>query len=144
MSVPGFAAEASLLKTQQAYRGYCGTAGAGAAWGVVPSAPLCGSDCWLGCTIGSGVACGPACVLGIGVCVTSGGILCELGLGFCLLACGGQVVDCILNCPDCPGGGGGGPPECCQAGTSCRCGGRCVPGRGCIGGRCLRPTEECP
>jgi hypothetical protein len=32
---------------------------------------------------------------------------------------------------------------CCPAGSSCKCGGLCVPGVGCVGGQCLEPGESC-
>src|SRR5262249_37910519 len=37
----------------------------------------------------------------------------------------------------------GGGPACCPFGSSCKCNGRCVPGMGCVDGKCLKPGESC-
>jgi len=60
MGTPGFAAEASLYRSRQPYRGYGGTAGDGGAGSVIP-AQLCGVDCMLGC-VGAGVGCLAPCL----------------------------------------------------------------------------------
>lgn len=128
MNIPGYAAEASLYKTRRMYRGPTGTFGAGAAPHIITAALDCGDKCALESEV-----CTLACAVG------SGGF----GLFVCLLACGVQFADCLSNCPS-NGSGGGGLHLCCPYGTTCRCGGKCVPGKGCVGGVCLRPNQECP
>jgi len=131
MNMPGFAAEASIYKTRISYRGRCSVlspARLGA--GMVPQQISCEENCQV-----QGAACVGAAVVG-----------CPFwAVPICLTLCGIAFASCLDSCPS--GGGGGGPPPpppCCPLGRSCRCGGRCEPGRGCVGGVCLGPREQCP
>jgi hypothetical protein len=124
MSLPGFTAHSSLYKSKNSYTSGVSTHLAlGPDAGLVPQLLDCSGKCAVAWEI-----CNLSCTLGF------------LGNPICLGACLFQFVDCLDSCPD---GGGGGPPSCCPPGTSCRCGGRCIPGKGCIGGTCLRPGEHC-
>ena len=116
MGVPGFAAEASLYKTNTSYRSAKSPTYSRPA--LVAPQLSCGADyaaCLFFCAFGGGVVCAAACTL--------------------------KLVECLESEPH---GGGSGPPSCCAPGAFCSCGGRCVPGKGCIGGTCLRPGERCP
>jgi hypothetical protein len=123
VNTPGFAAEASLYKTGQAYRGYNGMANGAAARGVVAQQ----LDCQGSCALQYG-----ACLL------TTGGIA--------AIVCYGLFVYCMINCPQPGGGGPPPPPECCPPGS--RCCGECVVlpngGEVCRNGKCVRSNQGCP
>ena len=122
MSTPGFAAEASLYKTRQVYRGFGPGLGRDAALNVVPQLS-CSDTCWVYYGL---------CLLGSG------------GNPLAAAACFAGFLFCEVTCPSGGGGGGGGGPLCCPQGTTCRCGGTCVPGKGCVDGVCLGPHQQCP
>jgi len=124
MTLPGFTADASLYRTMNLYRsGISANTSTGPRAGLVSPQLDCGLICF-----GEFLACAAGCAFLDPLCDAG----CAITYGLCL-----------ANCPSSGGGGGGGPPPCCPLGTSCRCGGRCVPGKGCIGGACLRPGESC-
>jgi len=143
MSVPGFAAEASLYRSRRVYSGYVGAERSDGT-SIEPSiAQLCGTQCYEACL---GLVGATQCLACWAAAETCSGFWCWFAYAACLLVCGGQTVDCLLNCPECGGSGSGGPPECCGEGRTCSCGGRCVPFEGgyrCVGGTCLGPHERC-
>lgn len=122
MKVPGFTAEASLYKSTRLYHGYSGRTRLDTASDVVPAQ----SDCE--------IACGIADVVCLAACTFLGPFA-----PLCWAGCTAATVVCLSECQ-----GGGGPPPCCPLGKSCRCGGTCVPGKGCVDGMCLGPNEVCP
>src|SRR5262245_45478229 len=128
MNVPGFTSEASLYKTSQSYRGPRSRPAGDAASSTVVTLQLdCSDKCaltWQLCNLG---------------CAFASSWL----LPFCLAGCGVRFGICLDDCPD-GGGGGGGQPSCCPPGKSCKCGGTCVPGMGCVDGVCLGPKQVCP
>ncbi len=130
MNIPGFAAEASLYKTGQSYRGSKGVSGVGTASPIVAAQTSCIDSCWQQYGLCAGL-----CLLTF----NPGAIAaCEFG-------CWVKNLFCQANCP--VGGGGGGTPECCPFGRTCRCGGKCVTVNGrlsCVDGVCLGPHEQCP
>ena len=113
MILPGFTADASLYRTMNLYRsGPLANTLIGPGEGLVSLQLDCGLSCaatWTVCNVGCALSLDP----------------------FCLVGCGVNFVDCLENCSS-GGGGGGGPPSCCPPGKSCQCGGRCVPGKGCM------------
>jgi hypothetical protein len=148
MKVPGFVGESALYRTTRTYRGYGGTTVGDGSQSVVP-AQLCGADCYIACAGLQGGLCSVPCAIAIATC--AGGItapLCFITLGFCLVACGGQVIDCILGCPSCSSGPPPPPPPptCCPPGRP-RCCGSCRPrpdGTGTIcDGTCIGRGEQC-
>lgn len=117
MNIPGFAAEASLYRTNSRYRSAKSPTYSRLA--LVTPQLSCGETldlCLLECAFGGGIFCAAGCFISLVECLESSG-----------------------------GGGGGGnpPPSCCGPEAFCGCGGRCVPGKGCIGGKCLRPGDRC-
>jgi hypothetical protein len=157
MNLPGFTAESSAYRTHNHYRSTAGGSFLGdEGAGVIPQG--CG---WL-----EGILCGALIATGTVVCTASCLASVEAG-GFPCWACWSAfLVGSAAACWDCipawmqsiinefesgggdggsGGGGGGNPPPapCCPINTTCRCGGRCVPGKGCVGGKCLRSTEVC-
>jgi hypothetical protein len=133
-SLPGFAAETTLYRTNRQYRALAGNSQS-TALGVLPADAT--GDCLLGC----------AALLPFGVvgCGFIGVLFGPIGLGVCGTLLGGAFAACALGCnavrpPP--------PPECCPVGSTCSCGGQCMPlaggGQVCVGGLCLRPGEECP
>jgi hypothetical protein len=155
MHIPGYTAEASLYKTNNHYRFAAG--GSFLSNGNTTVTP---QDCgWV-----KGITCGVSIPFGIalctGICVSGGPALCYgcwFGalpgslFAFCKDCITGWMRDLIdsyesggSNVIGRGGGGGGGPPPCCPQGTSCKCGGTCVPGRGCVDGVCLGPRQHCP
>lgn len=154
MRLPGYTADAAVYRTNNHYRLAGSLSGDGPA-SVVPQ----------GCGWVEGIVCGA--VIGIGTVICTASCLASPALGgFPCWACwaaflGGSSAACwdcipawmqaIINefgsgggSGSGGGGGGIGPPPCCPQGRSCRCGGKCIPGRGCVGGMCLGPKEECP
>jgi hypothetical protein len=102
MNMPGFAAESSLYKTAQVYRGYSGVASS--AGGLAPAQQSCGFSCILGCAIAGG-GCAEGCLTAFLGTSTANPL--EAGIAgtvlvACLLAnCGLALGDCIFNCPGC-------------------------------------------
>jgi hypothetical protein len=156
MNLPGFTAEAAVYKTPNLYRLSAGGAFLGDGnTNVTPQ----------GCDWVDALVCGTVIAIGTVVCTASclaspaaGGIPCwacwTAFLGGSSAACWDCIpawMQAIINDLGSGGGGGngggggggGGTYTCCPIGRSCRCGGRCVPGRGCVGGTCLGPKEEC-
>jgi hypothetical protein len=118
MNVPGFAAEASLYRTRQAYHGSNLAADVAQVGGVVPS-QICGQDCYLACASVAG-ACGIGCFTSL---LTPGTFVFPEGAGVLLaaclsLVCGFSLGGCLLNCPPCPPPkpGPGGQPDCTSTG----------------------------
>ena len=124
MALPGYAADASLYRTRQSYRGaYSGPIGADGRT-VLSQQVDCNTLCaikWQVCNIG---------------CATSSGPLVFL----CLAACGAAFGLCLNGCPSGGNGGGGGgtPPEC---GLGRRCCERDENGRCTI---CIPNNASCP
>lgn len=128
MRLPGFAAEASMYKTNYLHRGSSGINGVDAA--LVHAAQTGGS-------------CEQACANQWNNCEED--CLVYIIFGFqgwlpCHVKC---LIDNYRCEAGCDSGGGGGPVPCCPLGTNCKCGGACVPGKGCVGGQCLGPHEQC-
>lgn len=125
MSIPGFAAEASLYKSGRAYRCY---GGANSATGVL-AASLCTEACEGVVAVCEGL-CGwwnPFCTAGCAL----WGLVCE---GVCSQAAGGGGGG------NGGGGGGGGlPPACCPS-TRPHCCGSCA--RGKCNGTCIDPLRQ--
>jgi hypothetical protein len=134
MTLPRFTAETSLYKTRSSYRGRCSALSLGRPGGrMVPQLVSCEDNCKV-----QGLACLGAAVVGCP----------PWAVPICVALCAGAFASCVDSCPSSGDGGNGGgpppPPPCCPLGRSCRCGGRCVPGKGCVGGVCLGPREQCP
>lgn len=125
MPIPGYTAEASLYMTGRSYRG---NSTPGSSPGAMVVAQQ-GAGCTVSCD--DWISCNNKC----------GGWPPGLSNYGCWLDCLKPTVDC-LNSAACFGGPPP-PPPCCPIGTTCRCGGECVPGKGCVNGECLRPTESC-
>ena len=108
MNIPGFAAQASLYKSGQAYWGLGG--GGNTAPRVVAA-----------------LLCEPGCALDVGLCVL--GCIPDLN-PICVTTCVVAGVKCLNGCGG-GGGAGGGAKGCCPIGKKC-CG-QChrVPERGC-------------
>lgn len=135
MSIPGFSGEGSIYKTNSLYRHVAGAIfPSDGSTSVVPQ----------GCGWFEQVVCGGFIGEGILLC----GALCVGGPEACLACWAGVLGGAYDLCKGCipasGGGGGGGPALCCPLGASCRCGGRCVPGQGCVDGVCLRQNQRCP
>jgi len=151
MTIPGYAAEASLYKTARFYRAYGGAASGYAAGSIVPS-QVCGDDCFAVCGVVAGGAtagCITALIAALAAPPPIDVVLAGVAFGICeALGVGVAAIGCALNCPSCPSGGPPPPPMCCPVGRRCGCGGSCVPlaggGYRCIGGLCLVPRQECP
>ena len=120
MSIPTFAAEASLYKSTRLYRGYGGRTRLDTASNVVAAA----SDCE--------IACGVADATCLAACTASGPFT-----PLCWAGCQVATVLCLSRCQ-----GGGGDPSCCPPGTTCSCGGHCFSGL--CTGICLPPGAACP
>jgi hypothetical protein len=134
MRTPGFTGEASVYKTNNLYR-----LAAGGSFPTDGSTKVVPQECRLF----EEVVCGGFIAEGVVLC----GGLCAAGPEACLACWAGVLGGAYDLCKDCipaGGGGGGGPAPCCPVGTTCRCGGKCVPGQGCVDGVCLRPNQECP
>ena len=134
MNMPGFTAGLSAYKTRNPYR--LATSGSFQHDGEASVVP---QDCGLF----EEVVCGGLIVEGALLCAG----LCVAGPEACIACWAAALGYAYSLCKDCiprSSGGGGGSPSCCPIGATCRCGGKCVPGRGCIGGTCLRPNQECP
>jgi hypothetical protein len=150
MNIPGFVAEASLYKSSQAYRGYCGATSGDTAFAIVPS-QICGTDCYYACA-GGFFGCGIACYLSLVLGAVIGPAEIVVFIGCLGLACGSGAALCAAQCPPCSGdgdggGGGGGPRPCCPASRPFCCG-SCVPlpggGTSCDDA-CINPhTQHCP
>lgn len=125
MNIPGFAAEASLYKTLQMYRGYSGAAGGDAAPIVVPADYL--QDCLN--------SCGQQEEICAGVCAVS--IWSPPAFVGCEYGCYIKFLICLSMCQASHIGGPPPPPACCPTGA--RCCGDCVSLTG--GGQ--RCTAEC-
>ena len=151
MNMPGYAAEASLYRTNSHYAvarggGFLSNGnatlvpqGCGVFQGI-----FCGSIIAAG-----GAACAALCLYGPAPC--AGCWITFLGglYGSCKDCIPGWMKDLIdiFESGGSGGGGGSGPPRCCPVGTTCRCGGQCVTVNGqlrCVDGVCLRPNQECP
>jgi len=149
MNMPGYAAEASLYRTNSHYAAARG--GGFLSNGTTSVLPQgCG---WLeGGICGTFIAASTAAC--IALCLDGGPIACAGCWTTALGPLFGLCKDCIpawmralideFESGGGGGGGGSGPPLCCPIGRSCRCGGKCVPGQGCVDGVCLRPNQECP
>ena len=124
MGLPGYRAEASLYRSGRSYGGGTITAGGDAGTMVIPQQ---GPGCTVSCDEWS--TCNQTCG--------------QWPPGFsnydCWLNCLKPSIDCLngMCTPPPP------PPPCCPVGRTCRCGGKCIPGRGCVNGQCLRPGESC-
>lgn len=136
--MPGFDAEASLYESARSYWGHSGGAGAHMGSSVTAAATTYPSGCEIACAVADA-----ACLALSALC------------GPFAFACGGgcqvATIACLLACQNSGGGGNGGgngghppPPACCPEGRECACGGRCIPGKGCVGGYCLTSRERCP
>ena len=124
MAAPSFTAEASLYMTARSYRGGTGISGDSQGTEVVAQQ---GSGCTVECADWN--SCNQTC----------GEWPPGLSNYNCWLDCLKPSVNCLNStCTPPPP-----PPPCCPFGRSCKCGGRCIPGRGCVGGECLAPGEFC-
>jgi hypothetical protein len=134
MRIPGYSAAATLYPARRVYRGHSGAGGAALA-ALIPAQ----SDCGCGTSYAE---CLGAAVVG---CIFSAGLGCGVGVGVCIAKYAYCLATCNSGGGDGGGAGGGGglPAPCCGYGRTCRCGGKCVPGRGCLGGSCLLPNEVC-
>jgi hypothetical protein len=134
MAQPGFTAEISVYRTSRWYR-----FASGGGFLHDASAAVVPQDCgWFQEAVCAGF-------IAEGTLLCAG--LCTAGPAACLVCWAGFLGWAYDLCKDCipSGGGGGGRSDfCCPLGTNCRCGGKCVPGEGCVGGKCLRPNQECP
>jgi hypothetical protein len=122
MNIPGFAAQASLYKSGQAY---CGLGGGGNTAPRVVAALLCETGC----------------ELDVGLCVL--GCIPDLN-PICVTTCVVAGVNCLNGCGG-GGGAGGGAKGCCPIGKKC-CG-QCnrVPGKGVqCDDVCVGRNEQCP
>ena len=136
MRLPSFTGDTSLYKSRQRYGGYSGTPSGQVAPGVVASqGDPCGCDSAL-------ANCDALCALSGGLCLFDP-LFCA-AFASCLAGCQIKWAICSAACAgNGGGGGGGGGPLCCPRGTSCSCGGTCVPGKGCVGGQCLGKGQVC-
>jgi hypothetical protein len=116
MTLPGYAADASLYRTSRSYRGSSGGSARLAGPAVVAQQLDCHTSCalrWELCNLGCAVGTGPLVLL-------------------CLAACGASFGLCLNACPPTGGGGGGPTPECgigrrcCERDETGRCT-LCVP-----------------
>lgn len=147
MSIPGFNAEASLYKTNNHYQQTAGIILSDGKTTVVPQD--CGVFKGITCTIAlpaAGAICAESCLTsdfnGCLGCVV--GAIAVLGIGGCGDCIPTDFIKRLLSGGGGSGGGGSNPPTCCPPGKSCKCGGTCVPGMGCVGGECLGPRQSCP
>ena len=125
MAAPGFTAGASLYVSAWSYRG--GTNASGGSLGTMVVAQQ-GSGCTVSCADWN--SCNQKC----------GSWPPGFSNYHCWLDCLKPSIECLnTTCTPPPA-----PAPCCGFGTTCRCGGKCVPGVGCVGGRCLRPNQQCP
>lgn len=153
MSIPGFAAEASLYQSRRHYRQSATPSYAGQDATVAPQ----GCDFFheIFCPVVVAVAaaacyaichdtpplCKPCLVAALGV-----------DIGGCIDCLPEWVRDIINGVGNGGGGAGGvGGQRCCPIGTKCSCGGKCMKVYGdggvrveCVDGVCLRPNEKCP
>jgi hypothetical protein len=134
MALPGYAADASLYRTSQPYRGTRSEPVGDAGTTVVAQQITftCRDSC-----VASALLCGLGCAWATGPFAWVCPLLCVGGLALCLGRCPPDIV-----------GGGGGVPQCCPPGRTCRCGGQCVTNPNgtisCVDGLCLTPNQQCP
>ena len=138
MKTPGFSAETSIYQADNHYRS--AAHGSFLSNGNATITPQgCGVLNSLFCAGFIGI-CTPLCIASCAIDTAS----CAACFALCL---GGTYLTCKDCIPGTGGGGGGGggnnPPLCCPRGQSCRCGGTCVPGMGCVDGECLSPGQSC-
>jgi hypothetical protein len=143
MTLPGYAAEASLYKTAQLYRGYySGVSSIDAGASVIPQL-----DCSDYCVLDDALCIAAATTAATVTAAATGGVLAPVdawGYVIALALCQANLVSCNSQCPPSGGGGGGG-----GGGGST---GGCPPGYKCCGGYdnkgkctegCIPSTAQC-
>src|SRR5262245_46476067 len=142
MTMPRFAAEASLYQTNNRYRFAAG--GSSLSDGTTAVTPQgCGLSCAIA-TVGIGIVCGGACAFNPLTCAACVSLLLSADACIPCYDCLPKFIRDLLD--QIPGGfcsrDGGGEPPCCPSGTICSCGGHCISGL--CTGICLPPGAPCP